>query len=158
MFLQYLDKNSLDHIEKNYQFYIFLFSLLVLGMGLCRLYGRRTWSQWEKSRRKEARLPVASLISQDTAQSWRYSDLYESGLWGAGLMGLYALSNAVWPILLRIPVLHEILPVLFPTLHESVVADVYNSIRSTIFGAIMLILISIKQAGGIKFIMRRSPG
>jgi len=144
MFLQYLDKNSLDHIEKNYQFYIFLFSLLVLGMGLCRLYGRRTWLQWEKSRRKEARLPVASLISQDTAQSWRYADLYQSGLWGAGLMGVNVVSISVSEIL-------------FPTSHKSVVAIVDNGIRLTIFGIIWLSINLIQQVRGILF-MRHSPG
>src|SRR5262249_56823643 len=92
---EHIDTTYLDDVKKDYQFYVFLFSLLVLGMGLCRLYGRRTWLQWEKSRRKKAGLPVASLISQDTAQSWRYSDLYQSGLWGAAVMGIGAVFNAV---------------------------------------------------------------
>jgi hypothetical protein len=143
---EYIDKNFFDHIEKNYQFYIFLFSLLVISMGLCRLYGRLTWLQWEKSRRKEARLPVASLISQDPAQSWRYSDLYQSGLWGAGFTGFSIVSIAVWSILFR-----------FPTLHESVLAIVYNGIRSTIFSTLFLSYVLIKQVRGIQF-MRHSPG
>ncbi len=141
---EHIDKNYFEDIEKNYQFYLFLFSLLVLGMGACRLYGRRTWLQWEKSQRKKAGLPVASLISQDTAQSWRYSDLYQSGLWGAGLLGFNAVSIAVSPMLFPIP-------------YESVVDNVHSGMRSTIFTTVLLIVIVIKQARGMQF-MRHSPG
>jgi len=141
---EHIDKNYFEDIEKNYQFYLFLFSLLVLGMGACRLYGRRTWLQWEKSQRKKAGLPVASLISQDTARSWRYSDLYQSGLWGAGLLGFNAVSIAVSPMLFPIP-------------YESVVANVHSGIRSTVFSTVLLIVMLIKQARGMQF-MRHSPG
>jgi hypothetical protein len=147
---EHIDKTYLDDVKKDYEFYLFLFSLLVLGMGTCRLYGRRTWLQWEKSRRKKAGLPVASLLSQDTAQSWRYSDLYQSGLWGVAMMGIGAVFNPVWNAVSN--------AVLFRTLHESVVANVYNGIRSTIFSALLFIIFSIKQAGGYQFIMRHSPG
>ena len=129
-------KTYLDDVKKDYQFYLFLFSLLVLGMGACRLYGRRDWLQWEKSRRKKAGLPVASLISQDTAQSWRYSDLYQSGLLSAGLLAFNAVSIAVSPMLFSIP-------------QESLVDNVRSGIRSTIFSTILLIVIVIILARGI---------
>src|SRR5262245_45472381 len=141
---EHIDKTYLDDVKKDYKFYLFLFSLLVLGMGACRLYGRRDWLQWEKSRRKKARLPVASLISQDTAQSWRYSDLYQSGLLGAGLLAFNAVSIAVSPMLFPIP-------------QESVVDNFRSGIRSTIVSTILLIVIVIKQARGILF-MRYSSG
>jgi len=136
---EHIDTTYLDDVKKDYQFYVFLFSLLVLGMGACRLYGRRTWLQWEKSQRKKAGLPVASLISQDTAQSWRYSDLYQSGLLGAVLLAV----NAAW-----IP----ISPMLFPIPYESFVDSVRVGITSNFLGMVLLMVILILQARGIRFI------
>jgi hypothetical protein len=42
----------LEDIEKNYQFYFFLFSTFVIFMGAIRLFGKRSWHDWEKLRRK----------------------------------------------------------------------------------------------------------
>ena len=54
----------IEDVKKNYQFYVFLFSMFVISMGLTRWLGKRLWHQAQISRRKELKLPVASLLAQ----------------------------------------------------------------------------------------------
>jgi hypothetical protein len=132
-------------IEKNYQFYLFLFSLFVVCMGLFRWLGRRTWLQWEKSRREEAGLPVALLMSQDggAEQSWTYSALYQGGLLGVSLVA----SNLVFVVFMMIPQRSvedavSALPILMGV-----------PIFSTVFGIFQI----IRTERGLRFV-KNSPG
>ena len=42
----------IEDVKKNYQFYVFLFSMFVISMGLTRWLGKRLWYQAQISRRK----------------------------------------------------------------------------------------------------------
>ena len=75
----------IEDVKKNYQFYVFLFSMFVISMGLTRWLGKGLWRQAQISRRKELKLPVASLFSSDTA-SFSYLSLFQGGLIGLGLV------------------------------------------------------------------------
>jgi len=90
----------MEEIEKNYQFYIYVFSLFVVCMGISRWFGRHTWVQREKSRRKTAGLPVASLMSQDGSaeQSWTFPGLFLGGLLGVVMVASYMTYVAVMVI------------------------------------------------------------
>jgi hypothetical protein len=74
----------MEEVQKNYQFYVSIFTLFVVCMGIARWFGRRQWLRIEKSRRKKAGFPVASLMSHDgsTEQSWTYYGLFQGGLLG----------------------------------------------------------------------------
>jgi hypothetical protein len=72
-------------VEKNYQFFVFLFSTFVICMGLTRWLGKRQWYQERISRRKQLKLPVASLFSSDSF-SFSYSNLFQGGLIGLALV------------------------------------------------------------------------
>src|SRR5262249_1077612 len=80
----------MEEIQKNYQFYVSIFTLFVVCMGISRWFGRGHWLQIEKSRRKTAGLPVTSLMSHDgnTEQSWTYYGLFQGGL-----LGLYLVAG-----------------------------------------------------------------
>jgi hypothetical protein len=80
----------MEEIQKNYQFYVSIFTLFVVCMGISRWFGRKHWLQIEKSRRNKAGLPVASLMSHDgsTEQSWTYYGLFQGGL-----LGLYLVAG-----------------------------------------------------------------
>ena len=80
----------IEDVKKNYQFYVFLFSMFVISMGLTRWLGKRLWHQAQISRRKELKLPVASLFSSDTA-SFSYLSLFQGGLIGLGLVSWHLL-------------------------------------------------------------------
>ena len=80
----------IEDVKKNYQFYVFLFSMFVISMGLTRWLGKRLWHQEQISRRKELKLPVASLFSSDTA-SFSYLSLFQGGLIGLGLVSWHLL-------------------------------------------------------------------
>jgi hypothetical protein len=83
-------------IEKNYQFFVFLFSMFVVCMGLTRWLGKRLWYQEKLSRRKELKLPVATLFSSDTS-SFTYLTLFQGGFIGLGLVSWFLLSVIVFP-------------------------------------------------------------
>ena len=75
-------RGLMEETQKNYQLYVSMFTLFVVCMGISRWFGRKHWLQKEKSRRKKAGLPVASLVSHDgsTEQSWTYYGLFQGGL------------------------------------------------------------------------------
>ena len=64
----------IENVEKNDQFFVFLFSTVVICMGLTRWLGKRLWYREQISRRKELKLPVPSLLSSDPS-SFNYSTL-----------------------------------------------------------------------------------
>jgi len=76
----------LDAMAKNYQFYVFLFSMFVIFMGIARWGGKTISRNQEKARRKSANEPAALLASVggDAEQSFTYT-----GLFKGGLIGLY---------------------------------------------------------------------
>ena len=74
----------IEDVEKNYQFFVFLFSTIVICMGLTRWLGKRLWYQEQISRRKELKLPVPSLLSSNT--SFSYSSLFQGGLLGLAIV------------------------------------------------------------------------
>jgi hypothetical protein len=80
----------IEDVKKNYQFYVFLFSMFVISMGLTRWLGKRLWYQAQISRRKELKLPVASLFSSDTT-SFSYLSLFQGGLIGLVLVSWHSL-------------------------------------------------------------------
>src|SRR5262245_46871191 len=90
----------MEEIQKNYQFYVSIFTLFVVCMGIARWFGRRDWLRIEKSRRKKAGLPVASLMSHDgsTEQSWTYYGLFQGGLLGLFLVASNMSYVAIWVI------------------------------------------------------------
>jgi hypothetical protein len=75
----------IGHVEKNYQFFVFLFTTFVICMGLTRWLGKRQWYQERISRRKQLKLPVASLFSSDSF-AFSYSSLFQGGLIGLALV------------------------------------------------------------------------
>jgi hypothetical protein len=83
----------IEDIKKNYQFFVFLFSMFVICMGLTRWLGKRLWYQETISRRKESKLPVALLFSSDPS-SFSYSSLFEGGLIGLAAVSWFYLSVA----------------------------------------------------------------
>ena len=83
----------IDPIEKHYQFYVFVFSMFVIGMGIARWYGKRSWYEWEKLRRKKLGLLIASLISRDGEQSFTYWGLFQGGL--LEVVGVFTLLSYV---------------------------------------------------------------
>jgi hypothetical protein len=86
----------IENVEKNYQFFVFLFSMIVISMGLTRWLGKRLWYQEQISRRKELKLPVASLLSSDTS-SFSYSSLFQGGLLGLAIVSWYFLFVFAYP-------------------------------------------------------------
>src|SRR5262245_31410267 len=80
-----VETNSwIELIAKNYQFYVFLFSTFVICMGVARWWGKKSSHEREKTRRKKANLPIASLASLGGSvdQSFTYSSLFNGGLLG----------------------------------------------------------------------------
>jgi hypothetical protein len=73
------DFSLLEHAEKNFQFFVFLFSTCVLCMGVANWVGRGEAYKHEKSRRKKLGLPVASLFSR-SEQAFTYTRLFNDGL------------------------------------------------------------------------------
>jgi hypothetical protein len=86
----------IEDVKKNYQFYVFLFSMFVIFMGLARWLGKRLWYQEQISRRKKLKLPVASLFSSDTT-SCSYLSLFQGGLIGLALVSWHSLSLLASP-------------------------------------------------------------
>jgi hypothetical protein len=80
----------IEDVKKNYQLYVFLFSMFVILMGLTRWLGKWLWYQEQISRRKELKLPVASLFSSDTT-SFSYLSLFQGGLIGLVVVSCYSL-------------------------------------------------------------------
>ena len=99
----------IEDVKKNYQFYVFLFSMFVIFMGLTRWLGKRLWYQKTISRRKKLDFPVASLFSSDSS-SFSYSSLFQGGLIGVALVAWYFMSvlfvspGADEDVLQRLPV------------------------------------------------------
>jgi hypothetical protein len=75
----------IENVEKNYQFFVFLFSTVVICMGLTRWLGKRLWYREQISRRKELKLPVPSLLGSDPS-SFNYSSLFQGGLLGLAIV------------------------------------------------------------------------
>jgi hypothetical protein len=75
----------IENVEKNYQFFVFLFSTVVICMGLTRWLGKRLWYREQISRRKELKLPVPSLLSSNPS-SFSYSSLFQGGLLGLAIV------------------------------------------------------------------------
>jgi hypothetical protein len=73
------DYSALEHVEKNFQFFVFLFSTCVLSMGVAHWIGKWLGYRQEKSRRGKLGLPVASLFSR-SEQAFTYTELFNSGL------------------------------------------------------------------------------
>jgi hypothetical protein len=86
---------SIEHLVKNYLFYVWVFSMFVICAGIARWYGKRQWYEREKLRRKELGLPIASLLSVggSSEQSFTYSSLFQGGLLGVRhVVGVLAYS------------------------------------------------------------------
>jgi hypothetical protein len=97
----------IEDVEQNYQFFVFLFSTVVICMGLTRWLGKRLWYQEQISRRKELKLPVASLFSSDPS-AFSYASLFQGGLIGLAIVSWYSLFVVVSPgadedVLQRLP-------------------------------------------------------
>jgi hypothetical protein len=84
-------KPWIEGVEKNYQFFVFLFSLFVIGMGFARWLGKWQWYEGVVSRRKTLNLPVALLFDTDPS-SFSYTTLFQGGLIGL-IGGWYFLSQ-----------------------------------------------------------------
>ncbi len=78
----------IEDVKKNYQFYVFLFSLFVILMGLTRWLGKWLWYQEQISRRKKLKLPVPSLLTS-APSSFSYSSLFQGGLVGLAIVSWY---------------------------------------------------------------------
>jgi hypothetical protein len=92
-------RETVEDIKKNYQFFVFLFSMFVICMGMTRWAGKRLWYDQKISRRKELKLPVASLFSpgSSASSSFTYWSLFQGGFIGLGLVSwllLYGLIGA----------------------------------------------------------------
>jgi hypothetical protein len=97
----------IEDVEKNYQFFVFLLSMFAICMGLSRWLGKRLWYQGTISRRKELKLPVASLFSSDPS-SFNYSSLFQGGLIGLAIVSyqfvfVFASPGADENVLQRLP-------------------------------------------------------
>jgi hypothetical protein len=90
--------NWIENIAKNYQFFVFLFSMFVICMGFTRWLGKRLWYQETISRRKQLKLPVASLVSSDPS-AFSYSSLFQGGLIGLAIASYYFMFIFVSPVL-----------------------------------------------------------
>ena len=90
-------KPWIEDVEKNYQFFVFLFSLFVISMGLTRWLGKWLWYQETISRRKQFKLPVASLVSSDPS-SFSYSSFFQSGFIGLAIASYYFMFVFVSPV------------------------------------------------------------
>ena len=82
------DSSLFAHVEKNYQFFVFMFSTLVLCMGVAHWAGKWHGYNKETSRRKKLGLPVPSLFSQDgnSQQAFTYTALFNGGLVGIAII------------------------------------------------------------------------
>src|SRR5262249_45971881 len=87
-----------ETIAKNYQFFVFLFSMFVICMGFTRWLGKRLWYQETISRRKQLKLPVASLVGSDPS-SFSYASLFQGGLIGLAIASYYLMFILVSPVL-----------------------------------------------------------
>ena len=67
--------------------------MFVIGMGTAGWYGKRSWYEWEKLRRKKLGLLIASLISRGGEQSFTYWGLFQGGL--SGVVGVFYLLSYV---------------------------------------------------------------
>jgi len=76
-------KSLMEVIEKSYQFYVYLFTVFVVFMGVARWYGKQVWRKREESRRDSSGLPVAALYSGGSFESsFTYTSLFQGGLTG----------------------------------------------------------------------------
>jgi hypothetical protein len=97
---------SIEHLVKNYLFYVWVFSMFVICAGIARWYGKRQWYEREKLRRKELGLPIASLLSLGgtSEQSFTYSSLFQGGLLGVqhvvGVLTYSLLVSMVLPTII----------------------------------------------------------
>ncbi len=101
---------SIDHLAKNYLFYVWVFSMFVICAGIARWYGKRQWYEREKVRRKELGLPIASLLSVggSSEQSFTYSSLFHGGLLGVRhVVGVLVYSLVVSLVATQIPTVGE---------------------------------------------------
>jgi hypothetical protein len=87
-----------ETIAKNYQFFVFLFSMFVICMGFTRWLGKRLWYQETISRHKQLKLPVASLVSSDPS-SFSYASLFQGGLIGLAIASYYLMFTLFSPVL-----------------------------------------------------------
>jgi hypothetical protein len=91
----------IELIEKSYQFYAFLFTTFVICMGIARWLGKWIWYEAEKLRRKKLRIPVASLISARSEQSFTYWSLAQGGLVGAAVVFYFFVSHIVFDFVFK---------------------------------------------------------
>jgi hypothetical protein len=90
-------KSLMDAIEKSYQFYVYLFTVFVVFMGVARWYGKQVWRKREESRRESNGLPVAALLSGgNSQQSFTYTGLFQGGLTGVCI----AVMQLSWVVLM----------------------------------------------------------
>ena len=90
-------KSLMEVIEKSYQFYVYVFTIFVVCMGVARWYGKQVWRKREESRRESCGLPVAALHSGgNSEQSFTYTSLFQGGL-----IGVYiAVAQLTWVVLM----------------------------------------------------------
>jgi hypothetical protein len=88
-------KGLIEEIEKSYQFYVYLFTIFVVCMGVARWNGKQIWRKREESRRASSGLPVVALLS-GSEQSFTYTSLFQGGL-----MGVYiAVTQLMYVVLM----------------------------------------------------------
>src|ERR1041384_172687 len=79
----------LADIEKSHQFYLLIFSLYVVALGLARLRGKSAWRAHEVVKRDKKKLPVAAFGSSGNSdESFTWNTLYQSGLIGVLLVAI----------------------------------------------------------------------
>jgi hypothetical protein len=144
----------IEDVKKNYQFYVFLFSMFVLFMGLTRWLGKWLWYQEQISRRKELKLPVPSLFSSNTT-SFSYLSLFQGGLIGLAVGSWYFLfafvvSSDADEDVLSAPALAMIFPIVMLGI-SSIQFFLQNILSRQYFGTLIsssaLIMSSISLTG-----------
>jgi hypothetical protein len=92
-------KSWLDVFEKSYQFYVYLFTIFVICMGIARWRGRQVWRKRELARRESNGLPVAAFSSGGAEQGFTYAGLFQGGLNGvSGLAALLLGAMVAWAV------------------------------------------------------------
>jgi hypothetical protein len=91
----------IELIEKSYQFYVFLFTTFVICMGIARWLGKWIWYEGEKLRRKKLGVPVVSLISARSEQSFTYWSLAQGGLVGAAVVFYFFVFHIVFDFVFK---------------------------------------------------------
>ena len=76
-------KSLMEVVEKSYQFWVYLFTIFVVCMGVSRWHGRQVWRKHEESRRSDNGLPIAAFFSGSSSeQGFTYTSLFQDGLIG----------------------------------------------------------------------------